>query len=71
MLCLPLADPFVEFRVGFANFLLAVFGAVCCVALAMAIIFVIQGEKDSAKKLIKWIVGSAVGFILIELIRGL
>ena len=64
-------DPFSSFRAGFASFLLALLGIVCMVTLAVTIVYVIQGEKDSAKKMLKWVVVTAIGFILIEVIKNL
>ena len=67
----PLIDPFSEFRAGFANFILAVFGIVCMVTLGATIIYIIQGEKDSAKKMLRWVILIAIGFVFIEIIKNL
>ena len=64
-------DPFADFRAGFATFLLALLGIVCLVTLAVTIVYVVQGEKDSARKMFKWVIVTAVGFILIEVIKNL
>lgn len=69
---LPLdADAFASFRQSFAELLLALFGLVCMITLAVTIIYVVQGEKDSAKKVLRWLIVSAIGFLLISVIKAL
>lgn len=63
-------DPFSGFRAGFANVILGIFGLVLMVSLAVTIIHVIQGERESAKKMFKWVIVAAVGFVLIAVIKG-
>jgi len=64
-------DPFSGFREGFANVILGIFGLILMVSLAVTITHVIQGERESAKKMFKWIIVGAVGFVLIAVIKGI
>lgn len=59
---------FEGFREGFAHMLMLLFGLVLMVSLGVTVYHVIQGEKDSAKKMFKWIFMGAVGMILIYVI---
>lgn len=68
---LPLTDPFSDFRAGFATFIMAIFGIVCMVTLGVTIVYIIQGEKDSAKKMLRWVIVTAIGFAFIEVIKNL
>lgn len=71
LMILPLTDPFADFRAGFANFILAIFGIICMVTLGVTIVYIIQGEKDSAKKMLRWVIVTAIGFAFIEIIKNL
>lgn len=64
-------DPFSEFREGFSNVILGIIGIILMVSLTVTIIHVIQGERESAKKMLKWIIVAAVGFLLVEIVKGL
>lgn len=62
-------DPFADYRAGFVVFVKALLGVVCLVALAVTVYHVIQGERDSAQKMFKWVVVSVVGFVLVEVLQ--
>lgn len=64
-------DPFYGFRQGFATVIQGVFGLILMFSLAATIIHVIQGERESAKKMVTWFVGAVAGLILIEIIKNL
>lgn len=64
-------DPFHGFRLGFATVIQGVFGLIMMFSLAATIIHVIQGDREAAKKMITWFVGSVAGLILIEIIKNL
>lgn len=69
---LPLASgPFAELQHSFGTFLLLVFGLIAMISLAVTVIHVIQGERESAKKALRWLIVTAVGFILISILRNL
>ena len=63
------SDPFVGFRQGFATVIQGIFGLILMFSLAATIVHVIQGERESAKKMITWMVAAVAGFILIEIMR--
>ncbi len=65
------SGPFSGLQHSFGNLLLMIFGLVAMVSLAVTVIHVIQGEKESAKKALRWLVVTAVGFILLIVLRDL
>ena len=67
---LALDDPFRSFRQGFATFLMYVLGVVLMVSLVVTVIHVINGENDSAKKMIRWLVVAAVGLLLLAVLKN-
>ena len=64
-------SPFASLQHSFGTLLLLIFGLVAMVSLAVTVIHVMQGEKESAKKALRWLVVTAVGFSLILILRDL
>ncbi len=63
--------PFADFRHGFANVIKAILGLVAMVSLAVTVIHVIKGDRESANKMLRWLIVTVVGYILIEVIAHL
>jgi len=61
------ADFFTDFRRGFGLFLEALFGLVLLVSLVVTVVNVINNDREGARRMIRWIILGAVGFILINL----
>lgn len=64
-------DPFADFRNGFVSVVTAVLGIAVMVSLAVVVIHVVNGDKEGAQKMIKWLVATVIGFILINIIGKL
>lgn len=65
------SSPFASLQYSFGTLLLLIFGLVAMVSLAVTVIHVMQGERESAKKALRWLIVTAVGFILIWILRKL
>lgn len=65
------ADPFSSFRDGFGTVILGILGLILMFSLGATVIHVIQGERESAKKMLKWVITGAVGFVLIYVLKSL
>lgn len=55
----------------FGTLLMLIFGLLAMISLAVTVIHVIQGEKESAKKALRWVITTAVGFILLMVLRDI
>jgi len=64
-------DPFAGFRYGFVSVVMALLGIAVMVSLTVVVIHVINGDKEGAQKMIKWLVATVVGLILINIIGKL
>lgn len=58
-------------RRDFATLLMLIFGLIAMISLTVTVLHVIQGEKESAKKALRWMIVTAVGFILFTVIKNL
>ena len=58
-------------RRNIATVLMYVLGLAAAVTLTMIVIYIVQGDQDSAKKFAAWFAATALGFILISIIKGL
>jgi hypothetical protein len=64
-------DPFAPYRQGLCKLLMAIFGLAAIIMLGVVIVYVLQGDKDGAKKLIGWLMCVSVGFILFAVVGAL
>lgn len=64
-------SPFYNLQYSFGTLLLLVLGLMAMVSLTVTVIHVIQGEQDAAKKAVRWLVATTVGFIIILILRQL
>ena len=69
---LPLeAGSFADYRVMLASVLMVVLAIVCVISLTVLAVSVFRGERESAHKLVSWVIVSAAGFALLAVIRDL
>ena len=64
-------DPFGYIRKGLARFLMVLLGIFAVVSLVVIVIQLINGDREGAKKFIKWFVCLLFGFILFTVIANL
>lgn len=53
---------------GLARFLRILIGIFGMVSLSVTIIHVLNGDREAAKKMFKWLIGCVVGFVLISVL---
>ena len=64
-------DPFGYIRKGLARFLMVLLGIFAVVSLVVVVVQLINGDRDGAKKFVKWFVALLLGFIFFGIISNL
>ena len=64
-------DPFGYIRKGLARFLMVLLGIFAVVSLVVVVVQLINGDRDGAKKFVKWFVALLFGFIFFGIISNL
>lgn len=62
---------FEQLRRNIATILMYVLALAAAVTLTMIVIYVVQGDQDSAKKFAAWFAATTLGFVLITIIKNL
>ena len=65
------AEGFGEFTLGFARVIKYLLGILAMISLVVTVIHVMQGDREAAKKMVRWTVTFVAGFILVEIISHL
>lgn len=65
------ASSLTTLRENIADTLMFVFGLASAVTLVMVVIYIMQGDRDSAKKFAGWLSAMVVGFVLFAVVKAI
>lgn len=64
-------DPFASFRAGFARLMMFLFFVALVLTLVQIGINMMNGERDAAKRLMRWVAVAVLGFIIFGVIAAI